>query len=75
MFYYSSLRAFWVSNTEGNLWIINLLFVEAKGKKKLLSRDNGLDSDVFEAIKVYTSLVYIFAFFTVGTILESQLTA
>lgn len=34
MFYYSSLRAFWVSNTEGNLWIINLLFVEAKAKKK-----------------------------------------
>lgn len=33
MFYYCSLRAFWVSSTEGNLWIINLLFVKAKGKK------------------------------------------
>lgn len=41
----------------------------------LLSTDNSLDSDGFEAIKVYASLVYIFAIFTIGTILESQLTA
>jgi len=75
MFYYCSLRAFWISSTEGNLWIINLLFVKAKGKKILLSRDNSLDFHVFEAIKVYASLVYIFVFFTIGTILESELTA
>lgn len=47
----------------------------SKRKKILLSRENSLDSDVFEAIKVFASLVYIFAFFTIGTISESQLTA
>lgn len=47
----------------------------SKKKKILLSTDNSLDSDGFEAIKVNASLVYIFAIFTIGTILESQLTA
>lgn len=39
MFYYSSLGAFWISSTEGNLWIITPLFVEAerKTKKNILS--------------------------------------
>lgn len=74
MFYYSNLRAFWVSSTEGNLWIINLLFVEAKRKIIHLSGNNSLDFDVFEAV-VYASLVYVFSFFTIGTILESQLTS
>lgn len=74
MFYYSSLRAFWVSSTEGNLWIINLLFVEAKRKIILLSGNNSSDSDVFEEV-VYASLVHGFAFFAIGTILESQLTS